>query len=562
MVRSRVRLALLAALVFFVGCKLGFESSRTKTRVVDTAGNLLAHAAVTTLSFRDQQIPAWERNARLNCGDVPRPVPSRLDDLVYELIPESSRQQTGAINRGDSSLCRHQSADTAAISNLFANKALAIKVKYLPGYENYPPPTIRFNSGGEVRLTPERFASLFIGRCHRFAVANGVQFCQTTDHVDGKVIWVALIAPPTGSFVPHGADKGGGKGAVVAVVEQQQAGKVAMPVEKGPVQGVEQIGYGEGDPVQGVGQVDYGKGGQPFMPRGGRIDMHIILPWQQNGFQLAVNVPNFNAELINYMRGGGGGHHIPPVDPTVHDHDHDRGEKLERSKLAVIAPRPSRDPDGKKNRELKLTLETSAKKPSAGRWAGFIKLGVVAIGGVAASLVAASTGGVGVGLVMVGGATIVGGSAASDLYKWLKKHVSHKRVHVELMPGEHHCPAVYATNLTFEEKDTYLTFKSERKHGLVGQWSFWDNLDKIPYTYINQIRADTWDSLDLKGFTVYYCRMDYEKDCYNYLPDFEEKVKKGISACRSKMDQGDPRVSVYGKFQGDAVDTQDPSSDL
>ena len=156
-------IALLTAIVGLTSCKLGVQSSTPKTEVEDASGNLLAYAAVTPLSFRDkQQLPAWEVDARVRCGDKPYPLLSRLDDLVYELIPASTRQSTGSINRGDSSLCRYQpptSGNMRTTSDLFADKALAIKVKYLEGYESSPPPDDSFQprwggAGGTGSLRP------------------------------------------------------------------------------------------------------------------------------------------------------------------------------------------------------------------------------------------------------------------------------------------------------------------------------------------------------------------------------------------------------------------------
>ena len=294
---------LLAAIVGLTSCKLGVTSSTPKTEVKDENMNLLAYAAVTTLSFRGKKLPAWEVEARVRCGDVRYPKVSRLDDLVYELVPEFTRQRTGVINRGDSSLCRYQPQTAESVNmtrNLFADKALAIKVKYLRGYENSPPPTIHFNSGGAVHVSQNRFANLFIGRCSQFAMMNGIQFCKTTDSDpdDGRVIWVALIAPIASPAVHHDGGKGGaviakgdvGKGVVVH--QQQAGGKI-----------VEQVGQIE--PIKGgkgVEQIDYGKG--HVTPSGGRIDMDITLPWLQGSFNLAVNVPNFNNELIAHMQGG------------------------------------------------------------------------------------------------------------------------------------------------------------------------------------------------------------------------------------------------------------------
>ena len=263
-----VAIVLLSTIVGLSSCKLRVKSSTPKTDVKDASENLLAYTAITTLSFQHrQQLPAWEVDARVKCGDEP-PSPSRLDDLVYELIPESTRRLYGGKKKGDSSLCRHQGNEPDSMQltrNLFADKALAIKVKYLKDYENSPPPMIRFNSGGAVHVSSDRFVHLFIGHCREFAIMNDIQFCKTTDPEDGRVIWVALVAPTTSPITPHHD----GKSTVSKGVKQGDSGKEhVLPVASS-----------------------------------GRIDMNITLPWVKGGFNLAVEVPNFNTELISYLQG-------------------------------------------------------------------------------------------------------------------------------------------------------------------------------------------------------------------------------------------------------------------
>ena len=534
-------IALLAVIVGLTSCKLGVRSSTPKTEVEDAAGNLLAFAAVTTLSFRDkQQVPAWEVEARAGCGDTPYPSPSRLDDLVYELIPEYTRQQTGAINRGDSSLCRYQ-GDVQMTRNLFADKALAIKVKYLERYENKPPPMIRFNSGGAVHVSRERFANLFIGQCSQFAMMNGIQFCKTIDRSDGMVIWVALVAPMAGHTVHHGGGKGVvGKGEVV-VVEQQQAGKV--------VEQVEQI-----DHLKGVEQVDFGKGGKghvmPVTPGGGRIDMHITLPWLQGGFNLAVEVPNFNAELIGYMQGGAGHPPHPIIDTIV---PIDYGDKLERDQIAILVPRPLLDPRGSSGeaKMLRLTLKTRPNKPHEGRWVGFAKVGMGIAGGIAAVGVAVSFAAP-TALAAVAATTVTGGlgvgagvTGVMDLNKWWKS-ISDRGAYDDFMvPSDtKSCPPIYGTNLTFDKDDLYLTFKSERRQGFVVDW--WDNLGHIQHVPIGHISINAWSQATLEGFVVYYCRKSFEKHCSSSrLPEkmFSGDLKEGLKNCGGTSDD-----SVLGEF--------------
>ncbi len=524
-------MALLAVIVGLTSCKLGVRSSTPKTEVEDASGNLLAYAAVTTLSFRDkQQVPAWEVDARVRCGDKPYPSPSRLDDLVYELIPESTRQGTGAINRGDSSLCRYQphTPDSMQLTrNLFADKALAIKVKYLEGYENQPPPMIRFNSGGAVHVSSDRFANLFIGQCSEFAMMNGIQFCKTTDRLDGRVIWVALVAPMASPAVYHGGGKGAvGKGEVVVVAQQQQQyGKV-----------VEQVG--QIDPIKGVEQVDFGKGGKghvmPVTPGGGRIDMHITLPWGQGGFNLAVEVPNFNAELIGYMQGGTGHPPHPSIGPPV---TFDYGDKLDRDQIAILVPRPLLDPRGSSGeaKMLRLTLKTRQTKPHEGRWIGFAKVAGGIAGGVATGFI---TGGIGIPVVLIVGGLSVGTgvSGVQDLNKWWKSINDRGAYDDFMVPSDKkNCPPIYGTNLTFDKDDLYLTFKSERRQGFVVDW--WDNLGHIQHVPIGHIGVNVWNKATLEGIIVYYCRKSFKKHC-DKLPDkmFSEDLKEGLKNCANTDD--------------------------
>lgn len=528
-------IALLAAIVGLTSCKLGVTST-PKTEVEDENKNLLAYAAVTTLSFRDKELlPAWEFEARVRCGDKPEPRASRLDDLVYELVPESTHLRNFTINRGDSSLCRYQGNTPESIQltrNLFADKALAIKVKYLQDYENSPPPTISFNSGGAVHVSQERFASLFLGHCSQFAMMNGIQFCKTTDSdpEDGRVIWVALIAPMASPAIHHGGDKGAvGKG-VVVVEQQQLGGKV-----------VEQVG--QIDPIKGVEQVELGKGGKgavmPVTPGGGRIDMNITLPWLQSAFNLAVEVPNFNSELIAYMQGGT---HLPHpiVGPTIVAPDY--GEKLDKEQIAILVPRPLEDPRGSSGeaKMLRLTLKTRPNKPHDGRWTGFAKLAAGIGGGiVAAGVLTSNPAG---WAIAAGIATGVGGVGAGiagglDLNKWWKSVRDRGAYDDFMVPSDtKNCPAIYGTNLTFDKSDNYLTFKSERRQGFVVDW--WDNLGKIQHAPIGHMGINTWEQVTLEGFTVFYCRKAYEKHCSNKLPDerFSLSLKEGLKNCANTRD--------------------------
>lgn len=536
MIYSKLIVLVMLAMAL-TSCKLGIKPSTIKERVEDANRNLLAYAAVTTLSFRDkQQLPAWEIAARLSCGDKDYPGPSRLDNLVYELIPESSRGDSGVIYRGDSSTCRYQPPTPENIRttrNLFADKALAIKVKYLPGYENQPPPQISFRHGGAVHVPPNRFASLFIGECTEFAMMNGIQFCKTIDRSNGAVIWVALIAPMTTSVMPyHDGSKEVIKGGKAIVVEQQQlGGKVdIIPTQQ-----------------QQMGQVDLGKGGKdaviPVMPSGGRIDMMIKLPWLQGGFNLAVNVPSFNSELIAYMQGSAGGTipHLPPINPlpTV-----DKGKKLDRDRIAILVPRPLLDPRGSSgdSKMLRLTIKTRPNKPHDGRFWGFAKMGAAIGGGIAAISMAGS---VAIpGLIVVGGlAAGAGVTGALDLRKWWGSLMDRGAYDEFSVPSTvKHCPALFGTNVTFAAEDLYMTFKSERRPGFVVDW--WDNLGRIQYIPIGHISTNIWDKINLQGFDVFYCRKSYEKQCTTLPHDlFSNELKEALRNCANTDDSG---VATFG----------------
>ena len=545
MIYSRTSV-LLAVLVVLGSCKLGVKSSDVKTAVRTGNNDLLAFAAVTTLTFRDKQnMPAWEWQARVGCGDKPDPRPSRLDDLVYELIPEAARGNSMAIHRGDSSLCRYQppTPDNMRLTrDLFADKALAIKVKYLEGYEIQPPPTIRFNSGSAVNVPQERFASLFLGECSEFAMMNGIQFCKTTDRGDGRVIWLALIAPASSSLMPHGGGKMGKGGKEFAgkgvVVDHQQAGKIV---------GGGNVGQFQNPTSQTVGG-KVGKGGKggvmPVTPSGGRIDMDIALPWMNDrGFKLALDVPNFNHELIAHMQGGGDVYHPPhpPVDPPTTT---DLGKKLDRDQIAILVPRPLRDPRGTTGdaRLLRLTLKTRPTKPHEGRWSGFIKIGGGVVGGVAAVSLGWWTAPallVQVGVMAVTGGLALGTGVAGgmDFSKWFAS-VNDRGAYDDFkVPSEaSDCPAIYGTHLTFEDGDIYLTLKSERRQDFVVGW--WDNLGDIQFVPISTIEINTWGKSVLEGFTVHYCRKSYEKHC-TALPEkeFSDELKTSIQKCSSTDDE-------------------------
>lgn len=504
------------------GCKI--EQAGVKSRITDQAGNEYGDVALTLLSFASKKgFSLWEEENRKACGDYPHPIPSRLDDLVYELIPEAAYNTGGKIYRGDMAACRYQPAVPENIERekrLFSDKALAIKVKYPVGHDG-PPPGIHFRHGAGISVSPAKFNSLFIGRCSDFAVSNGLRFCKTTDSLDGRVIWVAIVAPLNAPDFSHkgvniidvGQQVVKGKGAVVG----QQAVK-----GKGAVVG-QQV-------VQSVGQ-NVGQFALP-LTSGGRIDMAIRLPYVSGTVNIAVNVPYFNHEILGYLRDPSD--HGLFIDGPDDHHHHDRGKKLDEEMIAVIVPRPLDDPKGSRDaRLLKLTLKTSSIRPHGGLASGLAKFGggVVSIGAGIAGVVSGWSAGWGVAFAGGGAAGV--GLGAKDLHKWWSERVDRGTYMDFIVPvhkNQGDCPALFANNIAFDKDDLYLTIKSERKQSLGSDW--WRNLDSIGVVPISTI-TNGWIAAQNGGFTVFYCRKESDNDCVFSQVEhmFSDSLRERIASC-------------------------------
>ena len=549
-VNCRVLVLLTLGASVLSGCKV--ERAGVKSRITDQAGNEYGDVALTILSFASRQtLSSWEIDNRLACGDYPYPYPSRLDDLVYELIPEAAYNTGGKIYLGDMATCRYQPAGPGNIERekrLFSDKALAIKVKYPPGHSHEPPPGIHFRHGAGISVSPDKFNSLFIGKCNDFAEANGLRFCKTTDTLDGRVIWVAIVAPLNtpasghqGVNVIDVSQQQFVKGAVVS----QQAVKgavVSQQAVKGAVVSQQAVKGGKGQVVgQHVGQF------ASSLTIRGRIDMDIRLPYASGVVNIAVNVPYFNHEIMGHLRDpSNNGMFVDS--PDDHRHYHDEGEKLDRNLISVIMSRPLEDPKGAKDaRLLRLTIKTTPITPRKGMFSGLAKVGggVVGIGVGIAGMVSGWSSGWGVALVGGGAASL--GWGVKDLSKWWTIR-SDRGDYMDFMVPVHEnegdCPAMFATNITFEKNDLYMTIKSERKQSLV--WDWWRNLDEIGVVSIDSVMTNGWNIVQNGGFTVFYCRKEHENDC-KYPPEdmFSDSLRKRIASCTKVTDRD--AMGIFGQ---------------
>ncbi|MDE3268980.1 MAG: hypothetical protein OYH77_01705 [Pseudomonadota bacterium] len=524
-------------LLMFASCKL--ERSSDISTAVTSDGQHMADVAVTPLSFSKRTLSPWEVNTRIACGDLPQPTHSRLDDLYYEITPESIYATQRFIGKGDQMMCRYQPATTQNMENtrrLFADKALALKVKYPASHGNAPPPHISFSSGMAVNITPQKYGELFIGRCIAFQNVGGINFCKTKDRLDGRTIWLVPIAPTMGSgggvsqvnpnLIPHG--KGGG-----TVVTQTGKGGKGSTVVTTP-------GKGGGTVVTTPGKG--GKGGNTVVTQtgmhggGGRIAMMIKMPHMNSPVPLSVAVPSFNFEILSILQGSGGGGELPPVLPPT-DPDELYGSLLDNERISFMVIKPKgllSEPD--KAKFLKLTIKATEIKPHEGRLSGLFKtaLGVptAIVGGMLA--VGASSLGMTEARKLLGGTVFASGAAmtyfgARDLKRWYDHVVELGAQKQFAVPNSDKCPALYAGNVGFTAAERYIIFKSEKQ-----TLGWWKNID-LTYVRTNSLRANTWKVEHNEAFTIFYCRKQRTKHCVMPPADLiTDRLREAIDYCSQK----------------------------
>lgn len=552
--------------VNFSACKIERQDdSSAKTIITDSVGNELGNVAVTFLTFSNKlELSSSEVYTRMECGDH-RPMLSRIDDMHYELQPESVYHSLRKVQPGDHATCRYQNATNEAM--LFRDKPLAIKVKYPRQYSSSPPPMIRFTSGMGIRVDRNKFNSLFHGRCVDFAQSgDGLLYCKTTDSHDGRVIWLALIAPEHSSYVPITTGNVGGKVYDVA----QLSGKGGKMLNQGVAQSSAQsAAQAPGKSVgKGVAQVPAqipSKGGKGSMvgqhsfasPVGGRIEMQITLPYvSTSSIPLAVNVPHFNFELLARLHSPGGG--IFVEEPSDHSpYGVDYGDELEQREITAIVEAPTTDPDNPgKPETLRFTIKSTESRPAEGRWSGVGKA-ALGIGGIAAGVVlwpiglaATATAATTLGAVGVVGALaspfamggFLTGKGVQDLLKWKKTALSQGSFMDFLVNSNADiCPPVYGRSFTLTEKDRYITLKAERR-GVK-----WWNIGEIKAVPRVRIGTNRWTVVTAgKGaFKVLLCRKELENHCLEPTKSmYSESVLTRISECRKLGNEN----KLYGKF--------------
>ena len=560
------------ALLLFVGvnfsaCKLERkDDSNAKTVITDAVGNELGNVALTLLSFKGKQLNNWEVQTRMQCGDH-RPMLSRIDDMHYELQPESVYNSIRKVQPGDHATCRYQShGDEAA---LFRDKLLAIKVKYPRQYSSSPPPMINFISGMAIRVAPDKFHSLLLGHCSDFQSSNGILYCKTTDHRDGRVIWLALVAPQNSSYVPITTGNVGGK--VFDVAQMPSKGGKMVATGKGGVQSnVQSSAQAPGKFIakgttQAPSQIPSkgGKGGMVGQhgfgsPTGGRIEMQITLPYvPASPIPLAVNVPHFNFELLNELHSPSGGIYIE--DPAGSPYVTDYGDELQQQEIVAIIEAPIKDPKNPNNAEtLRLTIKGLESRPQEGRWSSVGKFALGAAGGIAAGvmlwpvgLAAVTTAGV---VTAVGKVTVIGaalglggfstGKGISDLLKW-KKTLDDKGEKMDFLVGSNsiNCPPLYSKTFILGEKDRYLELKGERRGRLA-----WRNMGEIGAMPISKVGTNRWKvaTTGEGAFKLLLCRKEFENHCREPSETlYSESILTRIGECK-KLGSEDKIVGEFG----------------
>ena len=550
----------------FSACKLERkDDSDAKMRITDAMGNELGNVALTLLSFSNKTLSSWEMHSRMQCGDH-RPMVSRIDDMYYELQPESVYHSIRKVQPGDHATCRYQNATEEAA--LFRDKLLAIKVKYPRQYSSSPPPMINFTSGMGVRVAPDKFRSTLIGNCSDFQSSNNLLYCKTIDRHDGRVIWLALVAPQSSSYVPITTGNVGGK--VFDVTQMPSKGGKMVATGKGVVQSnIQSSTQAPGKFIakgttQAPAQVPSkgGKGGMVGQhgfapPAGGRIEMQITLPYMPaSSIPLAVNVPHFNFELLNELHSPTGSIYIE--DPVDSPYTTDYGDELQQQEIVAIVEAPIADPQNpNKSETLRLTIKGLESRPQEGRWSGVGKV-ALGVGGIAAGVLlwpigasAVATAGVVVAAAKVGavGAAFGGGLWAgrkgiSDLFKW-KKTRADKGKEMDFLVGSNYtnCPPLYSKTFILGEKDRYLELKGERRQRLV-----WRNMGEIGAMPILKVGTNRWKVANTGegAFKILLCRKEFENHCRRPPESmYSESVLTRLAECK-KLGNEDKIVGEFG----------------
>ena len=553
----------------FSACKLERkDDSDAKMRITDAMGNELGNVALTLLSFSNKTLSSWEMHSRMQCGDH-RPMVSRIDDMYYELQPESVYHSIRKVQPGDHATCRYQNATEEAA--LFRDKLLAIKVKYPRQYSSSPPPMINFTSGMGVRVAPDKFRSTLIGNCSDFQSSNNLLYCKTIDRHDGRVIWLALVAPQSSSYVPITTGNVGGK--VFDVTQMPSKGGKMVATGKGVVQSnIQSSTQAPGKFIakgtsQAPAQVPSkgGKGGMVGQhgfapPAGGRIEMQITLPYMPaSSIPLAVNVPHFNFELLNELHSPTGSIYIE--DPVDSPYRTDYGDELQQEEIVAVVERPLTDPKNPNKPEtLRLTIKGNESRHQEGRWSGIGKVALAA-GGIAAGIALLPLGSI--VLPVLGAATAskvlvvgtVGGLAATsgaggllDLNKWRKTWVN-KGTYMDFLVNSNttSCPSLYSKTFILGEKDRYIELKGERRGSVIVEK--WWNIGKIESVPRSKIGTNRWTVATVgegAAFKLLLCRKEFENHCHKPPESmYSESVLTRLAECK-KLGGEDKIVGEFG----------------
>ena len=452
---------IMLTLILLFSCKLE-RGTEVRSVIESKSAGLLGDVAVTPLSFSNRPISAWEIGARAACGDTTPQRHSRLDNLEYEINPESAFYNgKRLLGKGDHMLCRYQPATAQNMENtrrLFSDKALALKIKYPPSYSNAPPPHVSFSSGMAINITPQKYGELFIGRCLAFQNVGGINFCKTKDRDDGRTIWLVPIAPGmagVGGVSQHAVTTtipGKGGGATTITGPGKGGGTVTTPGKSGGTTTITGPGKGGGGTVTTPGKGGQTIVGQSGMQTGGRIAMSIKLPYANTPVPLSVLVPSFNLEMLSILQGSGGGGGLPPpVLPPNPDELHGSLLDGERISFMVIKPKGLfKNPNEAKF--LKLTIKATETKPHEGRLSGVFKTaigipttivgGLLAVGASSLGLKSGSSHKIlGTTVLTTGATTTVLG--VMDLKRWYDNVTEVGAQKQFAVPNTDKCPALY-----------------------------------------------------------------------------------------------------------------------